>query len=97
MFESIYHIMNCSLLREYREANDRYIEMSIGNAPWPMGAVMLGITVRRNTPRLAHVLKDPLSRRWTQSIKRLLTVSQELYPNEDKTKMVLYSVASIFG
>jgi hypothetical protein len=50
--------------------------MSIGNAPWPMGAIMLGITVRKNTPRLAHVLNDPISRRWTQSIKRLITVSQ---------------------
>ena len=50
--------------------------MSIGNAPWPVGAIMLGITVRKNACRIAHVLKDPVSRKWTQSIKRLLTVSQ---------------------
>ncbi len=48
MIESIYYIMNCCLIREYVEANTRYIELSIGNAPWPMGVAMLGITVKKN-------------------------------------------------
>lgn len=48
MVTSIYHIMNCCLVREYIEANDKYIELSIGNAPWPMGVAMLGITVKKN-------------------------------------------------
>jgi|JI61114C2RNA_FD_contig_21_1884123_length_339_multi_4_in_0_out_0_2 hypothetical protein len=52
---------------------------------------MLGITVRRNAQRVSHVLNDEMSRKWMQAIKRLLTVSQEMYPNEDTTKMVLYS------
>lgn len=56
---------------------------------------MLGITVKRNAPRLAHILNDQMSRKWTQAIKRLLTVSQELYPNEDNTRMVLYSAGKM--
>lgn len=48
MIESIYYIMNCCLIREYVQANTRYIELSIGNAPWPMGVAMLGITVKKN-------------------------------------------------
>lgn len=52
---------------------------------------MLGITVRRNAQRISHILNDEMSRKWMQAIKRLLTVSQEMYPNEDVTKMVLYS------
>ena len=49
MVTSIYHIMNCCLVRENIEANDKYIQLSIGNAPWPMGVAMLGITVKKNT------------------------------------------------
>lgn len=50
--------MNCCLIREYVHANGRYIDLSIGKAPWPMGVAMLGITVRRNTERLSFVLDN---------------------------------------
>ena len=76
MVTSIYHIMNCCLVREYVEANDKYIDLSIGNAPWPMGVAMLGITVKKNTERLSHVLNDEVTRRWMQGIKRLISISQ---------------------
>lgn len=76
MIRSIYYIMNCCLIREYIQANDRYIELSIGNAPWPMGVAMLGITVRRNVERLTYVLDNEMTRKWMQGIKRLITVSQ---------------------
>lgn len=56
MITSIYHIMNCCLVREFGQANDKYIQLSIGNAPWPMGVAMLGITVKKNAQRLSHVL-----------------------------------------
>jgi pre-mRNA-splicing factor 18 len=68
--------MNNAVIRDYTTANDKYIELSIGNAPWPMGVCMLGITVKRNAQRLAHILNDEMSRKWTQAIKRLLTISQ---------------------
>jgi len=36
----------------------RYIDLSIGKAPWPMGIAMLGITVRRNDIKVSHVLGE---------------------------------------
>jgi len=58
MIRSIYHIMNCCLVREYILANDKYIDLSVGNAPWPMGVAMLSITVRRNAVKVSHVLDE---------------------------------------
>ena len=58
MIKAVYYIMNCCLIREYITANDRYIDLSIGNAPWPLGVAMLSITVRRNAPKVSHVLND---------------------------------------
>ena len=95
MIKSIYFIMNCCLIREYIQANDRYIELSIGNAPWPMGEAMLGIKVRRNIEKLTYVLDSEMTRKWMQGIKRLMSISQELFPNEDKEKMVAYTVHSL--
>ena len=31
--------------REYRQANDSYLQLSIGNAPWPIGVTMPGCVV----------------------------------------------------
>lgn len=28
--------------REYRMANDSYLQLSIGNAPWPIGVTAVG-------------------------------------------------------
>lgn len=76
MIISIYHIVNCCIVREYVQANDKYLELSIGKAPWPMGVAMLGITVKKNAQRLSHVLNDEITRKWVQGIKRLITLSQ---------------------
>ena len=76
-------------------ANDRYIDLSVGNAPWPLGVAMLSITVRRNSPKVSHVLNDEVTRKWMQSIKRLISVSTEMYPNADDFKKVGYSIKSI--
>lgn len=76
MLLSIYHIINCCLVREYVQANDKYLDLSIGKAPWPMGVAMLGITVKRNGLKLSHVLSDEMTRKWVQAIKRLISVSQ---------------------
>lgn len=92
MIRSVYHIMNCCLVREYIEANDKYMDLSIGKAPWPLGIAMLSITVKRNAPKVSHVLNDELSRKWMQSIKRFITISSEMYPSIDDYKKVGYSV-----
>ncbi|KAK4698805.1 pre-mRNA-splicing factor 18, partial [Phenoliferia sp. Uapishka_3] len=62
--------------REYMLANDAYIRLSIGNAPWPIGVTMVGIHERSGREKIfsnnvAHVLNDETSRKYIQSLKRL--------------------------
>ncbi|WFD35783.1 hypothetical protein MCUN1_002645 [Malassezia cuniculi] len=49
--------------REYRQANDSYLQLSIGNAPWPIGVAMIGIhegptDFRLYTANKGHALSD---------------------------------------
>jgi hypothetical protein len=37
---------------------------------------MLGITVKRNAPKLSHVFNDEMTRKWMQALKRIISVSQ---------------------
>ena len=92
MIRSVYNIINCCLVREYIQANDKYMDLSIGKAPWPLGIAMLSITVKRNAPKVSHVLNDELSRKWMQTIKRFITVSIEMYPSAQDFKRVGYSI-----
>lgn len=74
-------------------ANDAYLRLSIGNAPWPIGVTMVGIHERSARERIhsnqvAHVLNDETQRKWIQSIKRLMTWCQKHYPPSDITKAI---------
>ncbi|CAO3684187.1 unnamed protein product [Rhizopus stolonifer] len=71
--------------RLYRDAQDAYLQLSIGNAPWPIGVTMVGIHERSarekiSSSQVAHVLNDETSRKWIQSVKRLMTFAQNKYP-----------------
>lgn len=72
--------------REYVRANGVYLEhLAIGNAPWPMGATMVGIHARAarekiGEDKIAHVMNDEQTRKYIQAIKRLMTVSQRHFP-----------------
>lgn len=77
--------------REYVRANDTYLRLSIGNAPWPIGVTMVGIHERSahekiNTGSVAHALNDEVTRKWIQSIKRLMTFCQKVHPPSDSSK-----------
>ena len=77
--------------REYVRANDTYLRLSIGNAPWPIGVTMVGIHERSahekiNTGSVAHALNDEVTRKWIQSIKRLMTFCQKVHPPTDSSK-----------
>lgn len=77
--------------REYVRANDTYLRLSIGNAPWPIGVTAVGIHERSahekiTTDNVAHVLNDEVTRKWIQSIKRLMTFCQRTYPPTDPSK-----------
>ncbi|WFD27854.1 hypothetical protein MNAN1_002860 [Malassezia nana] len=79
--------------REYRKANDAYLQLSIGNAPWPIGITMAGIHERSAdeklyTSKVAHVLNDEVSRKYIQSLKRLMTFAQSHYPPDDLSKLM---------
>lgn len=63
--------------REYLRANDAYLRLSIGNAPWPIGVTMVGIHERAGREKIfsnnvGHVLNDETSRKYIQSLKRLV-------------------------
>ncbi|WFC97312.1 hypothetical protein MYAM1_000022 [Malassezia yamatoensis] len=79
--------------REYRMANDSYLQLSIGNAPWPIGVTAVGIHERSGqeklyTTNVAHVLNDEESRKYIQSLKRLMTFAQTKYPPKDISKLM---------
>ncbi|KAJ3133180.1 mRNA splicing protein prp18 [Physocladia obscura] len=79
--------------REYLKANDSYLRLSIGNAPWPIGVTMVGIHERSgrekiSSSQVAHGLNDETQRKWIQSIKRLMTFAQSIWPPDDLGKAV---------
>jgi len=87
--EIVHHMQK----RQYQKANDSYLRLSIGNAPWPIGVTMVGIHERSarekiSADQVAHVLNDEVSRKYIQSLKRLLTFSQSKYPPYDVTQLM---------
>ncbi|EMR11053.1 hypothetical protein PNEG_00652 [Pneumocystis murina B123] len=79
--------------REYIKANDAYLQLSIGNAAWPIGVTMVGIHERSareklHTGQTGHVLNDEATRKWLQAIKRLLTFIQTVKPPNDRNQLM---------
>jgi pre-mRNA-splicing factor 18 len=73
------------------QASDAYYKLSIGNAPWPIGVVAVGIHERSSADRIqyaAHVFNDELMRKQVQGVKRWLTFMQAKYPSADRRKMM---------
>ncbi|KAI5985979.1 Prp18 domain-containing protein [Pisolithus albus] len=93
MLVRIAEIVHYMQKRQYQKANDSYLRLSIGNAPWPIGVTMVGIHERSarekiSTDQVAHVLNDEVSRKYIQSLKRLLTFSQTKYPPDDVSQLM---------
>ncbi|KAF8638708.1 hypothetical protein AX17_002003 [Amanita inopinata Kibby_2008] len=93
MLARIAEIVHHMQKRQYQRANDAYLRLSIGNAPWPIGVTMVGIHERSarekiSADQVAHVLNDEVSRKYIQSLKRLLTFSQSKYPPEDISQLM---------
>ena len=88
-------ITNHLLERNYIKANDAYLQMAIGNAPWPIGVTMVGIHARTGREKIfssniAHVLNDETQRKYIQALKRLMTQCQKLFPT-DPSRCVEYT------
>lgn len=43
VLQALAEIVHWMQKREYLKANDAYLRLSIGNAPWPIGVTMVGI------------------------------------------------------
>lgn len=73
--------------RNYKDANSHYIEMSVGNAAWPMGVTMVGIHARTGREKIsqnniAHALNDETQRKYIQGVKRLMTQFKNMFPTD---------------
>ena len=72
--------------RDYRSAADAYVGVAIGNAAWPIGVTMVGIHERSartkiNAQTQAHAMHDEETRKYLQSVKRLMTFAQRRWPS----------------
>ncbi|CAH0389627.1 unnamed protein product [Bemisia tabaci] len=92
--DSLMEITKHLLNRNYIQASDSYLEMAIGNAPWPIGVTMVGIHARTGREKIfsknvAHVLNDETQRKFIQALKRLMSRCQEFFPT-DPSRCVEY-------
>ncbi|KAJ3672962.1 hypothetical protein LUZ60_006336 [Juncus effusus] len=88
-------IVNHCLDLNYLSATDQYIKLAIGNSPWPIGVTMVGIHERSarekiHTNSVAHIMNDEVTRKYLQSVKRLITFCQRKYP-ADPSKCVEFN------
>jgi len=84
----------CILDRDYIRANNAYMELAIGNAPWPVGVTRSGIHQRPGSAKayvsnIAHVLNEENQRKYIHALKRLMTKCQEFFAS-DPSKCVEY-------
>nr|CAG4646159.1 EOG090X03WO [Macrothrix elegans] len=87
ILDSLTIIVGHLLTRNYVHANDAYLQMAIGNAPWPIGVTMVGIHARTGREKIfskhvAHVLNDETQRKYIQGLKRLMTKCQYFFPTD---------------
>ena len=92
--DSLVQLVKHALQRDYITSHERYMEMAIGNAPWPIGVTNAGIHARPareniHSKHVAHVLNDETQRKFIQGLKRLLTKAQQ-YHSTDPSRSVDY-------
>lgn len=93
ILESLKSIFEAASAREYVRADSLYLErLAIGNAPWPMGATMVGIHARAarekiGEDKISHLMNDERTRKYIQAVKRLLTVAQRHFPTPPSKQM----------
>ena len=77
--------------RQYRLGFEKYIELTVGNAAWPVGVTSVGIHERVGRSKLSektrsHVsnpLNDETTRKYMQVFKRLMKQCQTVNPPDD--------------
>lgn len=83
IMNKLFEVMVFCLDKDFIRAHDKYIELAIGNAPWPMGVTMVGIHERSGrsriyTSQVAHILNDENTKKYLQSVKRIMTLVQRI-------------------
>jgi pre-mRNA-splicing factor 18 len=79
---------------EFVKAHDKYLDVAIGRAAWPIGVTMVGIHARSGRAKIesqnvAHVMNSELQRKYLTSVKRLLTFAQKQRTDVDPSKKVM--------
>ena len=78
----LFQIVVYTLNRSYVNSNKIYYKLAIGNSPWPKGKNGIDIYSQKNNLEVAHIMTDDETRKFIISIKRLITLSQRLFPNK---------------
>lgn len=94
ILRKIYHLAHYCWIKEYKLALDNYMDLSIGNAPWPIGVTMVGIHERSGrakifSSQIAHIMNDEAQKQIILNMKRLLTFCQKRFPTTP-SKMVIF-------
>ncbi|XP_064993122.1 uncharacterized protein LOC135629538 [Musa acuminata AAA Group] len=97
--QALVKVVQCCMKRDYLAAMDEYIRLAIGNAPWPIGVTMVGIHERSAhekicTNSVAHIMNDETTRKYLQSVKRLMTFCQRRYPTDPSKSIEFNSLAN---
>ena len=84
ILDKLFKVMVFAENKDLLNANDRYIDLSIGNAAWPMGLTMVGIHQRIGKSsvspnQVAYILNDEVTKKYLQSIRRILSFLQVRY------------------
>jgi len=100
LLDKIHSIVKLAVDREYRSANEAYLDLSIGKAAWPVGvgcggsmlmedAIGLHDRFNRNAQvkDIAFALNDDVTRKFVQALKRLMNVAQRYWPPDDPSNM----------
>ncbi|XP_072950044.1 uncharacterized protein Prp18 [Epargyreus clarus] len=99
--DSLMEITKHLLERNYIMASDAYLQMAIGNAPWPIGVTMVGIHARTGREKIfsknvAHVMNDETQRKYIQALKRLMTKCQEYFPTDPSRCVEYNALAALY-
>ncbi|KAG7598819.1 F-box associated interaction domain [Arabidopsis suecica] len=93
-------MVNCWIKRDYLDAMAQFIKLAIGNAPWPIGVTMVGIHERSAREKIstsssvAHIMNNETTRKYLQSVKRLMTFCQRRYPAMPSKSVEFNSLAN---
>jgi pre-mRNA-splicing factor 18 len=82
-------IAKCASQHRFADANKAYLQLSIGNKPWPIGVGHVFIQERASMDRIAtseHLMNNQTVRGYVQSIKRLLTKASQFWQAADSSQ-----------